>query len=817
MNLAFVGNGNNNKKIVGNEERIKELSYRQVVSIDKERSLIFKGESTNVRQPSKDLTINKDTVSAKSRTPSQGSPNGRQSIIFRLCWCHFKQYMILQIRRKFVDTNRIMSDTEEEREPRNKKSKLGKEATSVRTSRTEPAGSPLQIPRSTRVVSHTAFADKGYINSKNNDEGDVASGLLSTQGDRAALSSRMVDPYHHFTNPLSMLGLQHHECQSQGDSDAALLLCHRQKQGLVVPSTLAYQERDTSHYHNSAVVEPHEKMPTPNHHARHVPRESLEIATALKRDRPASVVSSSRHLPPNSSSLLLLKHREDAPASLLLHSRYFPRNGAFAGHQADDDDHNNDKHLVEKRKDEQGGGDGVVQPQVLALAGSTAHLQSRVGRSNVVDPYYHYAAAPPAFPHHHHGMIYLTPSMASSLLVPRDNVLFTRLGTSPEVVAHRSGLNRLEHGEYAPYRQEQNEHLIEESVEDDEDDERVFGSKESRSGGVRVGWYHSEKQGDVGLSPHWRNPSYVGAGPFLPPITVAGAGRFLSSLPAGMSEHIAGDARCGGPYLPAGAVELGQPLSMLHNNEIGMANHTSLLQQRRLQALQGGYIRGNHSARGILGGVFVDETSLPLSYRIPPTAGLSLNEKPHLVAYPSLDFLGSASGRRRHPIEHDRSKSEGSTREGRSEPSFGHPTSFLYQQVVPSCFGYHGRQQGVRRSHPPPEHHSSSSSSASSSPTEEDPASGNNAEKGKRSKVLYMPGDERTLSNYQCLLRKQIEVFEATEDDVQFTISKMSKPVSLGQVGIRCAHCAVLPQYARPKAAIYFPRSLVSSQFCVYP
>jgi hypothetical protein len=38
----------------------------------------------------------------------------------------------------------------------------------------------------------------------------------------------------------------------------------------------------------------------------------------------------------------------------------------------------------------------------------------------------------------------------------------------------------------------------------------------------------------------------------------------------------------------------------------------------------------------------------------------------------------------------------------------------------------------------------------------------------------------------------------------------MSKTIVLGQVGIRCRHCAVLAQYSRPKAAVYYPRTLDS-------
>ena len=79
-----------------------------------------------------------------------------------------------------------------------------------------------------------------------------------------------------------------------------------------------------------------------------------------------------------------------------------------------------------------------------------------------------------------------------------------------------------------------------------------------------------------------------------------------------------------------------------------------------------------------------------------------------------------------------------------------------------------------------------------------------------RSKLLYSESDDTTLSAYQCLVRQQIEMFEATEDDVQFNISKMSKSVVRGQVGIRCLHCASLPEYSRPKAAVYYPRTLDS-------
>jgi hypothetical protein len=80
----------------------------------------------------------------------------------------------------------------------------------------------------------------------------------------------------------------------------------------------------------------------------------------------------------------------------------------------------------------------------------------------------------------------------------------------------------------------------------------------------------------------------------------------------------------------------------------------------------------------------------------------------------------------------------------------------------------------------------------------------------RRPVVLYTQADDTTLSRYQCVIRQQIEMFEATDDDVQFNISRMSKIIVLGQVGIRCRHCVVLPEHSRPKAAVYYPRTLDS-------
>ena len=74
---------------------------------------------------------------------------------------------------------------------------------------------------------------------------------------------------------------------------------------------------------------------------------------------------------------------------------------------------------------------------------------------------------------------------------------------------------------------------------------------------------------------------------------------------------------------------------------------------------------------------------------------------------------------------------------------------------------------------------------------------------------VYMNSDEDHLSKYQCLLRKQLEFFEATKDDVQWNAQGRNKPIVLGQVGIRCRYCAQLPAWSRARGAVYYSSSLV--------
>jgi hypothetical protein len=74
---------------------------------------------------------------------------------------------------------------------------------------------------------------------------------------------------------------------------------------------------------------------------------------------------------------------------------------------------------------------------------------------------------------------------------------------------------------------------------------------------------------------------------------------------------------------------------------------------------------------------------------------------------------------------------------------------------------------------------------------------------------LFLSVDEDNLSTYQCLVRKQIELFEATQGELEANAQGRNKPILQGQVGIRCRHCGVLPAKTRKKGAVYFPSQLV--------
>lgn len=77
---------------------------------------------------------------------------------------------------------------------------------------------------------------------------------------------------------------------------------------------------------------------------------------------------------------------------------------------------------------------------------------------------------------------------------------------------------------------------------------------------------------------------------------------------------------------------------------------------------------------------------------------------------------------------------------------------------------------------------------------------------------IFLDFDEQTLTEYQCLLRKQIEIFEAGPEDIKANAQGRNNPILLGQVGIRCRHCTQLPIKIRPRGSVYYSRTIVSER-----
>jgi hypothetical protein len=125
---------------------------------------------------------------------------------------------------------------------------------------------------------------------------------------------------------------------------------------------------------------------------------------------------------------------------------------------------------------------------------------------------------------------------------------------------------------------------------------------------------------------------------------------------------------------------------------------------------------------------------------------------------------------------------------GPGNPLWGLPSAATSAQASPAARGFYES--------PPPATSQSSSASAFIMPTNRPPS------------VLYTDLDDHVLNEYQCLLRKQIELFENGVDDVKGKAQGRNNPIVVGQVGIRCRHCVGLPKSARAKGAVYYSRSL---------
>lgn len=74
--------------------------------------------------------------------------------------------------------------------------------------------------------------------------------------------------------------------------------------------------------------------------------------------------------------------------------------------------------------------------------------------------------------------------------------------------------------------------------------------------------------------------------------------------------------------------------------------------------------------------------------------------------------------------------------------------------------------------------------------------------------LLSTPDDRQWLSDNDCFVRKQIEVFCATREDVEVATAEKKYIVQEGQVGIRCIHCALSKRGSHEGGGVYYPFSI---------
>jgi hypothetical protein len=80
---------------------------------------------------------------------------------------------------------------------------------------------------------------------------------------------------------------------------------------------------------------------------------------------------------------------------------------------------------------------------------------------------------------------------------------------------------------------------------------------------------------------------------------------------------------------------------------------------------------------------------------------------------------------------------------------------------------------------------------------------------GRPPNILYLSCDPDNLNPYQVVVRRNIEIFEAQEIDVESGAQGRNRPVVLGQVGIRCRFCSHVPPKERTRGAMYYPSKLL--------
>ena len=79
---------------------------------------------------------------------------------------------------------------------------------------------------------------------------------------------------------------------------------------------------------------------------------------------------------------------------------------------------------------------------------------------------------------------------------------------------------------------------------------------------------------------------------------------------------------------------------------------------------------------------------------------------------------------------------------------------------------------------------------------------------------MSLPADSKYLSEYQVLVRRALEFYVASEQDINTSQKGRKRKVRLHQVGIRCSFCAHLHPSLRTRGSSTYPRSKSSFYLC---
>lgn len=74
--------------------------------------------------------------------------------------------------------------------------------------------------------------------------------------------------------------------------------------------------------------------------------------------------------------------------------------------------------------------------------------------------------------------------------------------------------------------------------------------------------------------------------------------------------------------------------------------------------------------------------------------------------------------------------------------------------------------------------------------------------------LLASHEDSKYLNSLHCFVRRNVEAFVATEEEISAPAPGRKIRVTVGQVGIRCIHCARLPLHNRAKRSVCYPPSV---------